>query len=132
MPQVQDYPYIRVHLCKECGEGFERGQEVVCVSDGHVDEEQDYSVRNRRFWHYGCFPESARVAMSSGNAPDRSDKKTMSKKKVTIILEGNSISIDSAIHELKKLTQQADKQPELSSSMQTEQVIDEYNTEFEE
>jgi len=56
----------------------------------------------------------------------------MSKKKVTIILEGNSISIDSAIHELKKLTQQADAQPELSSSMQTEQVIDDYNTEFEE
>jgi len=55
----------------------------------------------------------------------------MSKKKVTIILEGNSISIDSAIHELKKLTQQADAQPELTASMQTEQVIDDYNTEFD-
>jgi hypothetical protein len=55
----------------------------------------------------------------------------MSKKKVTIILEGNSISIDSAIHELKKLTQQADTQPELTASMQTEQVIDDYNTEFD-
>jgi len=57
----------------------------------------------------------------------------MSKKKATVILEGNTIAIEQAIHEISKLKDEADKQPELTASMQTESLNDEtYSGEFQE
>jgi len=56
----------------------------------------------------------------------------MTKKKATVILEGNSVAIEQAIHEISKLKDQADKQPELTASMQTESLSNEtYNGELE-
>lgn len=57
------YSVVRttIHLCEECGEPFEPGQEVVSITDGHVNRDEEYDTSNRWFWHYGCFPESARV-----------------------------------------------------------------------
>lgn len=49
------YRHVRIHLCESCGDGFEAGDEVVSLSDGYVDEHQDYDVSNRRFWHRDCF-----------------------------------------------------------------------------
>lgn len=46
----------------------------------------------------------------------------MTKKKVTIILEGNDVSVEQAIHELSKFRSQADKQPKLDASMQSEVI----------
>jgi len=46
----------------------------------------------------------------------------MSKKKVTVILEGNPNSIEEAVHELHKLTSQADNQPELTATIQTAEI----------
>lgn len=50
------YPHVDIHLCKSCGDAFEPGDEVVSLSDGHVDENERYDVSNRRFWHRDCFP----------------------------------------------------------------------------
>jgi len=49
----------------------------------------------------------------------------MTKKKATIILEGNQHSIEEAIHEIHKLTSQADSQPELTATVQTMEIPEE-------
>lgn len=49
------YQHVRIHLCESCGDGFQAGDEVVSLSDGYVDENEDYDVSNRRFWHRDCF-----------------------------------------------------------------------------
>jgi len=54
----------------------------------------------------------------------------MTKKKATIIMEGNSIQIEQMQHELSKIVSQANKQPELTATMQSEEMTDDYNTEF--
>jgi len=46
----------------------------------------------------------------------------MSKKKAVVFLEGNSRAIESAIHELSKLKDEANAQPELTATLQTEAV----------
>jgi len=46
----------------------------------------------------------------------------MSKKKAVVFLEGNSRAIESAIHELSKLKDEANAQPELTATLQTEEV----------
>lgn len=48
----------------------------------------------------------------------------MTKKKATIVLEGNSVQIESVIHELSKLQDQANKQPELVATLQTQELDD--------
>lgn len=48
----------------------------------------------------------------------------MTKKKATIVLEGNSIAIEQCIHELQKLQDQANKQPELVATLQTQELDD--------
>jgi len=57
----------------------------------------------------------------------------MTRKKATIILEGNDVAIEQAIHELSKLKSEANRQPELTASMQTESLSDDsdYETGFE-
>ena len=54
----------------------------------------------------------------------------MTKRKATIIMEGNSRQIESMIHELNKIADEANAQPELTATMQTEDMTDDYNTEF--
>lgn len=46
----------------------------------------------------------------------------MSKKKAVIILEGNTRQRESFIHELNKLVSEANAQPELEASLQTEDI----------
>jgi len=48
----------------------------------------------------------------------------MTKKKATIILEGNQHQADKTIHELTKLISQADSLPELSATLQTTDITD--------
>ena len=55
---VERYPYVRVHLCNGCKEGFEAGDELVSLTDGYADENEDYEVENRRFWHLECWRNS--------------------------------------------------------------------------
>jgi len=49
----------------------------------------------------------------------------MTRKKITIILEGNEIAVEQAIHELSKLKSEANRQPELTATMQTEPLPEE-------
>ncbi len=46
----------------------------------------------------------------------------MTKKKAVLFLEGNQRQVESAIHELVKLKDQANAQPELTATLQTEGV----------
>lgn len=46
-----------IHLCKWCSEAFEPGDDVVCLSDGLLDEETNLDVRSHRFWHRECWIE---------------------------------------------------------------------------
>jgi len=57
----------------------------------------------------------------------------MTRKKATIILEGNEKQVESAIHELSKLKSEANRQPELTATIQTEALADEssYSRGFE-
>jgi len=56
----------------------------------------------------------------------------MTKKKAVVFLEGNSRAIESAIHELSKLTSEANAQPQLTATLQTEEVHSEsLEVEFE-
>lgn len=56
----------------------------------------------------------------------------MTKKKAVVFLEGNSRAIESAIHELLKLTSEANAQPQLTATLQTEEVhSEELEVEFE-
>jgi hypothetical protein len=57
----------------------------------------------------------------------------MTRKKTTIILEGNEKQVESAIHELSKLKSEANRQPELTASMQTESLSENgnYDTAFQ-
>lgn len=57
----------------------------------------------------------------------------MTRKKATIILEGNEKQVESAIHELNKLRSEANRQPELTATIQTEALAEqsEYEPAFE-
>jgi len=55
---LNEYPNVNIHLCKECGDEFKKGDEVVCLSDGVVNEDSNFDASNRRFWHRDCFPEA--------------------------------------------------------------------------
>jgi len=57
----------------------------------------------------------------------------MTRKKSTIILEGNEVAVEQAIHELSKLKSEANRQPELTATIQTESLPDEsdYGATFE-
>ena len=48
----------------------------------------------------------------------------MTKKKVTLVLEGNNIKIENLIHELQKMQDQANRQPELVATIQTQELDD--------
>lgn len=53
-------------------------------------------------------------------------------KKAIVFLEGNSRQVDLAIHELNKMLDKANSQPELTATMQTESVeTQEKEIEFE-
>jgi len=43
-------------------------------------------------------------------------------KRITIVVEGNTRQQDKAIHEMGKLVDKANSQPELSATMQTDSV----------
>lgn len=54
------------------------------------------------------------------------------KKKATLILEGNSVQIEQCIHELQKLKSEANRQPELTATVQTEELPEtDYENGFE-
>jgi len=54
-------------------------------------------------------------------------------KRITIVVEGNTRQQDKAIHEMGKLVDKANSQPELSATMQTDSVdnTDDIETAFE-
>jgi len=52
---VERYFYVGIYQCQSCGEGFEVGDELVSLSDGFADEDEDFAVENRRFWHRECW-----------------------------------------------------------------------------
>lgn len=53
-------------------------------------------------------------------------------KRVTVVLEGNIRQEDKAIHEMNKLVDKADSQPELTASIQSESVdVDSQDVDFE-
>lgn len=47
----------------------------------------------------------------------------MTKKKAVVFLEGNQRQAEEAIHELQKLTDEANSLPELTASLQTTGVV---------
>lgn len=47
------------------------------------------------------------------------------KKRVVITLEGNRIQQENVIHELSKVVDKCNKQPELAATLQTSDVTDE-------
>lgn len=54
-------------------------------------------------------------------------------KKATVILEGNNVQVEQCIHELSKLVSEANSQPELIATLQTEEVDNtDYNGGFNE
>ena len=55
---VERYFYVGIYQCQSCGEGFEVGDELVSLSDGFADEDEDFAVENRRFWHRECWKNS--------------------------------------------------------------------------
>lgn len=56
--QKRKYQKVNIHLCEECRDCFESGDELVCLSDGFANDYVEYDVNNRRFWHRSCFPEA--------------------------------------------------------------------------
>jgi len=48
----------------------------------------------------------------------------MTKRKATIILEGNSRKQERFVHELKKAVSEADQEPELTATIQVSQVLE--------
>jgi len=46
----------------------------------------------------------------------------MTKKKSVVFLEGNTRQVEEAIHSLNKFVSEANKQPELTATLQTEEV----------
>lgn len=57
----------------------------------------------------------------------------MTRKKATIILEGNEVAVQQAIHELNKLKSEANRQPELTATLQSESLpeTNEYDLAFQ-
>lgn len=51
---------INIHLCQECGDGFEVGDEVVSLSDGTVYGPEDVMINSERYWHLECYREAKR------------------------------------------------------------------------
>lgn len=55
----------------------------------------------------------------------------MSKKKVTLVIDGHSDDVELAIHELNKMKDQANQQKGMSVSIQTKELDDNnYTSEF--
>lgn len=48
-------------------------------------------------------------------------------KRITVVVEGNTRQEDRTVHELNKLVDKADSQPELQATMQSETVQDSEN-----
>jgi len=46
----------------------------------------------------------------------------MTRKKATLILEGNEVAVQQAIHKLNKLKSEANRQPELTVTLQSESL----------
>lgn len=56
----------------------------------------------------------------------------MTRKKATMIIEGNQHEVERVIHQLAKLNQEANRQPELTTSLQTEALpANQYDPNFE-
>jgi len=55
----------------------------------------------------------------------------MTKKQITIVLDGNSRKMESAFHELSKFCDEANAEPELSASIQSEMLDDETSEQLE-
>ena len=68
------YPYVRVHLCESCGNGFKAGDELVSLSDGYADENEDYEIENRCFWHRECWRNSRYMRADSDRRGDAGDE----------------------------------------------------------
>jgi len=56
----------------------------------------------------------------------------MTRKKATMIIEGNELAVERLIHQLSKLNQEANRQPELTTSLQTEALpANDYDASFD-
>jgi len=70
---VERYFYVGIYQCQSCGEGFEVGDELVSLSDGFTDEDEDFAVENRRFWHCDCWKNS-RYMDTGADRSERGDE----------------------------------------------------------
>ncbi len=52
------YDHLDIHVCESCKHVFQSGDDVVSLSDGYVNENNDYVVNNRRFYHRVCWRNS--------------------------------------------------------------------------
>ena len=55
---------------------------------------------------------------------------TNDKKRVVVTLEGNRRKIENAVHELKKFSSEANAEPELTATVQSETVQDDESAGF--